>query len=170
MPFPDGALHGHISIGVVEHREAGPHGFLAEFHRTLAPGGVLLLTVPWVNYYRRLSAQRIRKAQTMLRTSGVPFYQYAFEEVEIRAFLEETGFELVRFYPYSPARGLCEFPLLSRIRRYHTRRSSGVTQPVGRDSRPLSSPFALTRRLIYWTPVLRMFAHMILAVARKPVG
>src|SRR5256886_15045183 len=49
----DGALAGYISLGVVEHDAGGPDAILAEACRVLAPGGVLLVSVPYVNGVRR---------------------------------------------------------------------------------------------------------------------
>src|SRR5690606_39015447 len=55
LPFPDACFEAVVSLGVIEHLESGPEGLLAEQARVLAPGGVLLLTVPARNWYRRWS-------------------------------------------------------------------------------------------------------------------
>ncbi len=169
MPLADDSFQGHISIGVVEHHEEGPQELLREFYRTLAPGGMLLLSVPWVNGYRRLNMPRIQRIQTKLRAAGADFYQYAFTRNEIRAFLERAGFRVRAFHPYSPAKGMREFPLLRRL--YH-RRKAVCTAEV-KTGGTVSGEAGVkkvrgVRRLLYWSPVLWTFAHMILAVAQKP--
>lgn len=105
MPFADGTFQAQISLGVIEHLEEGPQEMLREFHRTLAPGGVLLLSVPWVNGARRLLSPFIRRRQVQRQAAGATFYQYAFTRQELRCFLTTAGFMVHAFYPYSPGRG-----------------------------------------------------------------
>lgn len=54
MPYPDNTFKGIISIGVIEHFEDGPEKVLAEMQRVLEPEGVALITVPCLNWLRRL--------------------------------------------------------------------------------------------------------------------
>ncbi|UCG57071.1 MAG: class I SAM-dependent methyltransferase [Phycisphaerales bacterium] len=54
MPYPDNMFEGIISIGVIEHFKEGPARVLGEMRRVLAPGGVALVTVPSLNWLRRL--------------------------------------------------------------------------------------------------------------------
>src|SRR6266850_4652473 len=61
LAIGDGALSGYISLGVVEHDPDGPDAILTEAHRVLAPGGVLVVSVPYVNGVRRLAAGWIRR-------------------------------------------------------------------------------------------------------------
>lgn len=168
MPFADNAFQGHISLGVIEHLEEGPQEMLHEFYRTLAPGGTLLLSVPWVNGYRRLTMPLIQRRQTRLRAAGADFYQYALTKGEMRAFLEGAGFRVRAFHSYSPAKGMREFPLLRRL--YYR----AVPRPAeGKTTVPLNNVPGVEkihgmRRFLYWPPVLWIFAHMILVVAQKP--
>ena len=168
MPFAADAFQGHISIGVVEHVEEGPQGLLREFYRTLTAGGMLLLAVPWVNGYRLLVKSLIQRRQTRLRVAGAGFYQHAFTLGEIRAFLEKAGFRVRAFHPYSPAKGMREFPVLRNLYR------RAAPHPAERKAAAPSGDKAGeekvhgVRRLLYWPPVLWTFAHMILAVAQKP--
>ena len=170
LPLADGSLAAQISLGVIEHVAAGPQELLPESYRTLAPGGTLLLGVPWVNGRRQLAARRMRRTQARLRHSGARFYQYAYTRREVRGFLEETGFQVEAYYLYSPARGMRE-TLLLRWALGRIRPAVGARGPVagaewGRQPGAVSG----LRRILYLSPVLRAFAHMILAVARKPAS
>jgi SAM-dependent methyltransferase len=169
MPFADAAFRGHISLGVVEHLEEGPQEMLREFYRTLAPGGVLLLSVPWVNTYRRLAAPLIRQRQSRLCAEGVSFYQYAFTRCEIGHAVRDAGFRVKGSYPYSPAKGMVEVPLLGVVYRQVRSRSvrSQAAAGSGGQQSGEGSVHGL-RRVLYWPPILRFFAHMILVVAQKP--
>jgi len=46
MPFEDNLFNGSICIEVLEHAE-DPEFLLAEIYRIMAPGSIMLLTVPW---------------------------------------------------------------------------------------------------------------------------
>lgn len=163
LPFADDVLAGHISIGVIEHLEHGPQAMLCEFYRTLRPGGVLLVSVPWVNSARRLLAPLIRRRQSRRQGAGVSFYQYAYSRHELSQFLTETGFTVCAFYPYSPAKGLREILHLVKLR------GNSPSQPVANTpTSPTEIKDHPLRGLLYAVPVLNTFAHMLLAVAIKP--
>ena len=166
MPLADRAVQGLISLGVVEHVEEGPQEMLDEFHRVLAPGGVLLLSVPWVNGYRSLVKRRIEQGQARLRAAGAGFYQYAFTSGEVQAFLKRAGFTLQALRPYSPAKGMRECPLLALLLRGGSARSRRERQ--NGEGTSAAAEVRGIRRCLYWQPVLHFFAHMILAVSHRP--
>lgn len=163
LPFADGAFQGHISLGVVEHLEQGPQEMLREFYRTLAPGGTLLLSVPWVNGARRLLARFIRRREAQRRNGGAIFYQYAFSRQELHHFLTSTGFRVQTFHPYSPGKGVREILSLVKPTQSNYTLSAGVPPPTQKqiNEHPL-------RPLLYTPPLLWTFAHMILVIAVKP--
>jgi SAM-dependent methyltransferase len=147
LDVPDGYYSGYISLGVVEHRRAGPEPFLTEAYRVLKPGGVALLSVPTMHSLRRLKA-----ALGLYRASGEEqeFYQYAFRKAEFQEFLEAAGFEVVDDMPYDGLKGLGdEVPGLGWLLR------QGLRVPVLKRW--------VKRRLRH-----SMFGHMLLYVARKP--
>jgi SAM-dependent methyltransferase len=172
MACPDNTFQAHISIGVIEHFEEGPAQILAEMYRTLAPGGVLLLTVPWVNGYRRLAKPFIEREQQKLRQTQAEFYQYAYTRQELQTFLETAGFQVDTFYPYSPAKGLREIRTTRKFEKMlGNRKAKGPSPSPGTSIKitiPPEEAIQGIRKLLYWDPILRMFAHMILGVAHKP--
>ena len=177
MPFADDTFEGHISIGVIEHFVAGPGEILAEIYRTQSPGSVLLISVPWLNGYRRLNGWAIRRTQSKRRRAGAEFYQYAYSTAELKSVLEAAGFQVERFYPYSPAKGLREVPPLAFLFQRLTgagpgnnsEQSTGAATPTTQlDFKAVIRPVTGLRRILYQAPILNTFAHMILAVAHKP--
>ncbi len=155
----DGVVAAYLSLGVVEHDPGGPHTILKEAHRILAPGGSLILSVPYLNGVRRLFRPYLQRRQAGLRRAGGEFYQYAFTRGEVGAFLAASGFRTLSLTPYDPARLLRK--AFRRIVPQRAARESGDKDggrtPVAR----------LVRAVLYTPPALRLFGHMLLAVAVK---
>ena len=115
LDLPDGALPGYISLGVVEHERAGSQAFLAEARRVLAPGGALVLSLPFAN--------GLRRAKTALGcypkappTGDWQFYQYLYSREQVRRHVVTADFHVVRSYDVDAARGLSkEFRFMHRL-------------------------------------------------------
>ena len=171
-----GALHAYVSLGVVEHDPGGPGAIVAEAARVLAPGGRLLLSVPYWNGMRRLGAPRLKRQARRLQASGGEFYQFAFSRREVWSFLEAHGFRVLAFHPYDPARIPRKF-LEELMRRSRWRPRAPVRGAGLRERTPIDDRVAVggphregivrpaLKRLAYSALSLRLFAHMILAVA-----
>jgi SAM-dependent methyltransferase len=164
-----GAAAAYLSLGVVEHDPAGPDAIVAEAARVLAPGGTLLLSVPYWNGVRRLSTPWLERDARRTRAGGGQFYQFAFTRAEVRRFLEAAGFRVRAFHPYDPARILRG--ALRRVRR------PGGTAPMPAPTEAATARAAtsraggargLLRAALYSPPALRLLGHMILAVGVKP--
>jgi SAM-dependent methyltransferase len=93
LPVEDGFYGAYISLGVIEHRAAGPEPFLAEAFRVLRPGGIAIFSVPWFNPVRRLKA--LLGCFKEFDTKGMSFYQYAFRTTEIKKLLAAAGFKVL---------------------------------------------------------------------------
>ena len=161
-----GALAGYISLGVVEHDERGPDAIVADAARALEPGGRLVLSVPYWNGVRRLLTRRLARDARRIQAAGGQFYQFAFSRREVRAFLEAHGFHVEWLCPYDPAR-----MWRARFRWLAARTRGGAPAAGDRPRAARPSPRrvarALLRRLLYGPVPLRLFGHMLLAVAVK---
>jgi SAM-dependent methyltransferase len=156
LPFAGDLFAAHISLGVVEHLERGPQPIVREMARTLRPGGIALVSVPWLNGLRQFLRPALLRRERQKQAAGMSFYQYLYSRREIRRFLAGAGLRVLRFYPYSPAKGLREFL---------PKRRSPLAPPKEPGSSSPREPRG--RRILYWPPLLYMTAHMILAVAVK---
>ena len=158
LAIRDASLAAYVSLGVVEHDADGPDAILAEACRVLAPGGVLVVSVPYVNGARRLAAPWIRRQSRALARSGGEFYQYAFSRAEVMAALARHGFVTRAVHPYDPAR------LLRRVWRRVPRGGRGG---AGAATLRRGTLAGAVRRVLYTEPLLRLLGHMLLAVAVK---
>ena len=86
-----------ISLGVVEHRWAGPEPFLFEMRRILKNKGKLLISVPFFNSLRLWRAQHGAYNDN---PAGLDFYQQAFTDEEFFSILKNTGYKVISHYSY----------------------------------------------------------------------
>ena len=147
----DSSFHGYISLGVIEHREAGPEPFLSEARRVLHSDGVALISTPHFHSLRRLKAlfrcyARARKE----KESSYEFYQYAYTERALRKELSEAGFTVLDLNRHNAVKGLSDESGFYRWLSHHPTFGSFV------------------RRITKRSHVLnRLFGHSILLVCRK---
>lgn len=112
LDAPDGYYRGYISLGVMEHLEEGPDLFLNEAHRVIEKGGIACISVPYVNFLRRLKA---RLGLYRGDANVLPFYQYAYSAKEFSQILEQAGFDVVATYQYGGYKGVKdELPFLTK--------------------------------------------------------
>jgi SAM-dependent methyltransferase len=113
MDVPDGRYSGVVSLGVAEHRRAGPEPFIVEARRVLKRGGVLLISVPHYHFIRRLRYGRQRGESPTLS-----FYQYAFAPADFARTIERCGLQVIARYGYAFWESLREdLPRIAAIER-----------------------------------------------------
>lgn len=152
LDYPDGHFGAYISLGVVEHFREGPGPALREACRVIAPGGIVICSVPYFNPFRR------RKSHRQSPNGGAPptsdFYQYAFTESEIAGILQAHGLYTEKAYYHGLAKGLKdEIGWVEKFQKLH----------------PLCARCLWHTGRIPWV-LPRYFAHMVTLVARKADG
>ncbi len=168
LPCPDGHFDAIPSLGVVEHFEDGPEKALTEASRVLKKGGVLLATVPYYNWLRRLKG-----GLGLYRGNRRPgFYQYAFTVREFKHLLRASGFTVISLNPYNARKGLKdELPLFLGLSRFISgsapvgKATETAAPPAGRPA--ISGPGRLFGALVESAVLRRLAGHMMLYVARK---
>jgi SAM-dependent methyltransferase len=102
LPLRDASVDAVISLGVVEHDEAGPEAALADARRVLKPGGTLILAVPFNNLWRRCIGNHLMTWVTRRRRADghrLGFNEYRFSRRELRRYLRNAGFAPLASYP-----------------------------------------------------------------------
>jgi SAM-dependent methyltransferase len=102
LPFPENALGGYLSFGVLEHFEHGMGPALAEAFRILKPGGVMVLTIPYPNVVNRFVAWRRKRQGTSVLTDD-EFYESTYDRDALAGNVQRAGFEVLRAEPTSHA-------------------------------------------------------------------
>ncbi len=148
LSVPDGAYAACLSLGVCEHREAGPEPFVCEAYRVIEPGGIFLVSVPHFHALRRAVFGRWGRRRGV---TARDFYQWAFTPREFRSLLTDAGFEVIDRSGYGVWYGLCDDFVV--IRRVAGLPVLGDRLQSVADSLPLAP---------------RWLGHMMLFVARKP--
>lgn len=145
----DASFDGYFSWGVFEHFEDGPQGCIREAHRLLKPGGWLFISTPQDNLRHALRGLVSRTSKT---NGAVRFYQYRFTKGELARELNIGGFEVDRVVPIHKRMGV--------MRSLHHEFGFSYDWFI---TKGLSAALA---------PVVpgSVIAHMIMAVARKPVA
>jgi SAM-dependent methyltransferase len=97
---PNNYYGGYISIGVLEHNFKGQEQGVAEAYRVLKPGGIGIITVPYINSKRRRLWEKVPEVKTLKLSNGLVFYQDHLDIRTFRQLLAAKGFILKEEYPY----------------------------------------------------------------------
>jgi len=149
LPVASNSLGAYLSFGVLEHFEHGMQPALAEAHRVLKVGGVLVLTIPYPNVIHRLVAWR-RKRRGMSALTDDDFYESAYTRKALQSEVIKAGFELIHVQPTSHAFTLWGLGGMFRASGYY--RTSMVAERTGK----------VLSVVLPWA-----FNYMTMVVARK---
>ena len=150
LPCANNSLGAYLSFGVLEHFEHGMTPALAEAYRTLRPGGILILTIPYPNVVHKLVAwRRKRRGETVLNDDA--FYESTYTRKALVETVRAVGFEVLRAEPTSHSYTIWGLGGLFRADGYY--RTSALAETLGK----------ITRRILPWA-----FNFMTLVVAKKP--
>lgn len=145
--LPDASIAVYFSWGVFEHFEEGLQRCIAEARRVLRPGGTLVISVPFDNLRQRWLRRGKPPAGTV--PEGMRFYQWRLTREELRDELARAGFAV------------------DEVRPIHTR--GGVMRSLHHElGLPYGKVNAAAAALLAPLLPARVFAHMLLAAARKP--
>lgn len=96
--YPDGHFNAVISLGVAEHFEQGPVEALNEAHRLLAKDGLLFISVPLQNIFRKLLINHLKRLKMFFQKRkgrSYVFEEYRYTQAQMEYFLTHTGFEIL---------------------------------------------------------------------------
>ncbi len=97
---PDHYYQGYISIGVLEHNFDGPDLGIKEAYRVLDNGGIALISVPYLNWPRKITWEKSREEKEPRLSDGLTFYQDHYNVDVFSSYLARNGFTILEKYPY----------------------------------------------------------------------
>ncbi len=115
IPYPDNMFGAYISLGVIEHFTEGPVKAIREAHRVLRKGGIFLVMVPQNHLFMRIQAPlRFIKRNALIRKIfkkplDTHYWEQYFKRKELRALLEQEGFEVKEIHPLDHSHALVSF-------------------------------------------------------------
>ncbi|MFC1871155.1 class I SAM-dependent methyltransferase [Chloroflexota bacterium] len=102
LPFGSETFDYYLSFGVLEHFIDGPEEGLKEAHRILKKGGMLFLSVPYMNRLNMVETRISAIKQKLLNKENIvnpTFYEHKFTKKELHLILNGCGFKVLKDYP-----------------------------------------------------------------------
>lgn len=88
LPFDDNSFDGYVSLGVIEHFKDGQELMLQEAARVVCPGGMIFLSVPAFNGWRKFKTS----LGLYQANATYPFFEACYSPEELNTLLKNAGF------------------------------------------------------------------------------
>ena len=149
--LPVNSFDAYFSWGTFEHFEEGFGRVVSEAFRILKPGAYLFVSTPFVNLRHAIAGTLLEPWRLPPQTERVRFYQWRLTRAELATILARHGFEVEDVKMIGKRQGI-------------QRWLQGIT------GIPALSTFARGFAVLAYPFVPKaLVAHMILAIARKPL-
>jgi SAM-dependent methyltransferase len=151
LPFDDASFDAIVSADVLCHSGVDVDAALADFHRTLRPGGVLVLNLP---AYQWMMSFHDRAVSTVRR----------FNRAQLQAWMRRAGYGEVSITYWNTLL----FPVMVLHRKLGNKEASSDVRPV---AAPIDAIFRaimwIENRLLKWG-IMLPFGGSVLVTAKRP--
>lgn len=113
LPYPENSFDAYISLGVIEHFTEGQEEILKEAARVVKPGGLIFVSVPALNDWRKLKCRLGRYAVT----ATDPFFEACYSVEELELLLRNAGFSPIEFSFQNPVMTFAQETLIRPLYR-----------------------------------------------------
>jgi SAM-dependent methyltransferase len=150
LPYATNSLHGYLSFGVFEHFQQGMLPALREAYRVLAPGGIMVMTIPYPNLvHMAVRWKRQLSGQSVLTDDD--FFESTYTRRALEDNMRAAGFEVLLAKPTGHSYTLWGLGGPFREAGYY--RTSPLAERLG----------GVFRRVLPWS-----FNFTTLMIGRKP--
>ncbi|HKW98494.1 MAG TPA: class I SAM-dependent methyltransferase [Bryobacteraceae bacterium] len=170
LPYRDASFDAVLLAGTIEHVFDGPEKGFAEISRVLRPGGILVLTIPYINLLRKLLLPFYLSRDIIF--SYLPeqrrrrFFEYVFTRSEVKRLLARTGLSVMECRRAYYTTSLRKIPGFIKLTGLIFARNSGKPASAGAP-RSSSTPKSALKKFIEGTLNL-IVPNRLVVVARKP--
>ena len=151
MKYNDNSFDSYISLGVIEHFTEGHEDMLKEAARVLNENGVIFLSVPFYSPFRKI-LNKFGKYRKENFISDLPYFESCFSEEELLFLFNNAGFDVIEHVYINPIMPFVQETLL---------------RPLYFFIEDKIKIRGLIDRVLKILLPKRIFAHMIMIVARK---
>lgn len=148
LPYEDSSFDGYVSLGVIEHFTEGQEQMLREAARVVKPGGLLFVSVPALNAWRK---QRCRLG-LYDKVGTEPFFEACFSVEELEYLVRDSGFTPIEHIFFNPVMTFAQ---------------ETVIRPLYRWIEDVRYVRGAVDRLLKLVLPKAMLGHMLMIVARR---
>ena len=177
LPYRDNSFDAVLLAGTIEHVFDGPQRGCSEVFRVLRPGGVMVLTIPYINIVRKILLPFYTSRDLFYsffpQRRKEKFFEWVFTRSEVFRLLTQAGFSVCECRRAYYTTVLRKIPGVTRASEFVFGRQKPANGAAPRNSSGGSRSSPRTKELLKRTiegTLNMIMPNRLLVVARKPAA